>query len=122
MDFLSSLFGFLYQCGDAFAFLVLAACLLGYWALLRFLPVPGSGVPGRDIPFMDQDRNLMAWLDRSLFPGRLYDGTRDPEDLIGNLPATGTTLLGGLLGGPQNARALRTPFSASGAPRRGACR
>src|ERR1700731_5008794 len=26
MDFLSSLFGFLYQCGDAFAFLVLAAC------------------------------------------------------------------------------------------------
>src|SRR6267154_5317070 len=26
MDVLSSLFGFLYQCGDAFAFLVLAAC------------------------------------------------------------------------------------------------
>jgi len=26
MDLLSSLFGFLYQCGDAFAFLVLAAC------------------------------------------------------------------------------------------------
>jgi len=26
MDFASSLFGFLYQCGDAFAFLVLAAC------------------------------------------------------------------------------------------------
>ena len=26
MDALSSLFGFLYQCGDAFAFLVLAAC------------------------------------------------------------------------------------------------
>src|ERR1700688_4491443 len=26
MDFLGSLFGFVYQCGDAFAFLVLAAC------------------------------------------------------------------------------------------------
>jgi branched-chain amino acid transport system permease protein len=26
MDFLGSLFGFIYQCGDAFAFLVLAAC------------------------------------------------------------------------------------------------
>jgi predicted acyltransferase len=79
-------------------FLVLAACLLGYWALMRFLPVPGLGVPGRDIPFMDQDRNLVAWLDRSLFPGRLYDGTRDPEGLISNLPAVGTTLLGVLTG------------------------
>jgi len=79
-------------------FVVLAACLLGYWALMRFLPVPGFGVPGRDIPFMDQDRNLVAWLDRSLFPGRLYDGTRDPEGLISNIPAVGTTLLGVLTG------------------------
>jgi len=79
-------------------FVVLAACLLGYWALMRFLPVPGFGVPGRDIPFMDQDRNLVAWVDRSLFPGRLYDGTRDPEGLISNIPAVGTTLLGVLTG------------------------
>jgi len=79
-------------------FVVLAACLLGYWALMRFLPVPGFGVPGRDIPFMDQDRNLVAWVDRSLFPGRLYDGTRDPEGLISNIPAVGMTLLGVLTG------------------------
>jgi predicted acyltransferase len=77
---------------------LLAACLLGYWALMRFLPVPGFGVPGRDIPFMEQDRNLVSWLGRSLFPGRLYDGPRDPEDLISNLLAVGTTLLGVLTG------------------------
>jgi predicted acyltransferase len=36
----------------------LAACLLGYWAILRFLPVPGFGMPGRDIPFMDQNGSI----------------------------------------------------------------
>src|ERR1700685_1747159 len=39
----------------------LAPCLLGYWAMLRFVPVPGLGVPGHDIPFMDPDRYLVAW-------------------------------------------------------------
>ncbi|MGC1160808.1 MAG: heparan-alpha-glucosaminide N-acetyltransferase domain-containing protein, partial [Candidatus Sulfotelmatobacter sp.] len=35
------------------ALIAMCVCLLGYWALLRFAPVPGFGVPGRDIPFMD---------------------------------------------------------------------
>ena len=38
--------------------IAIAACLFGYWALLRFVPVPGLGVPGRDIPFMDPNQNL----------------------------------------------------------------
>jgi predicted acyltransferase len=76
----------------------LAACLLGYWALMRLVPVPGFGVPGRDIPFMDQNRNLVTWLDQKLFMGRLYNGTRDPEGLISNIPALGTMLLGVLTG------------------------
>lgn len=76
----------------------MALCLLGYWALLRYAPVPGIGVPGRDIPFMDQTRNLVAWLDRKLFPGRLYDGSRDPEGLLSNIPALGTMLIGVLTG------------------------
>lgn len=76
----------------------LAACLVGYWALLRFVPVPGAGVPGHDIPFMDQMQNLPAWLDRRLFMGHLYDGTRDPEGIIHTIPAIGTTLIGVLTG------------------------
>jgi hypothetical protein len=43
--------------------------LVGYWALLRFVPVPGLGVPGRDKPFMDPDKNIVAWLDRETVHG-----------------------------------------------------
>ena len=32
--------------------LIVAALLIGYWILMRFVPVPGLGVPGRDIPFL----------------------------------------------------------------------
>jgi len=78
--------------------IALAACLLGYWAILRFVPVPGFGLPGRDIPFMDPERNLVAWLDRTLFAGRLYNGVRDPEGIISTIPALGTTLMGVLTG------------------------
>lgn len=78
--------------------IALAACVVGYWALLRFVPVPGAGIPGRDIPFMDQVQNLPAWLDRKLFMGHLYDGTRDPEGVIHTIPAIGTTMIGVLTG------------------------
>jgi predicted acyltransferase len=78
--------------------LALFACLFGYWALLRFTPVPGLGVPGRDIPFLDPERNLVAWLDRQLFMGHLYNGVRDPEGLLSTIPAIGTTLIGVLTG------------------------
>lgn len=78
--------------------IALAACIIGYWAVMRFVPVPGYGVPGRDIPFMDPDRNLAAWLDRRLFMGHLYNVTRDPEGILHTIPAIGTTLSGVLAG------------------------
>jgi predicted acyltransferase len=78
--------------------LTAAACLVGYWLLVRFVPVPGYGLPGRDVPFLHPDGNIVAWLDRTLFPGRLYDGTRDPEGLISNIPAVATCLAGVLTG------------------------
>jgi predicted acyltransferase len=77
---------------------LVVAALLGYWALMRLVPVPGYGVPGRDIPFLDKDANIVAWLDRHIFPGRLYEGVRDPEGLLSNIPAVGTALLGMLTG------------------------
>jgi predicted acyltransferase len=76
----------------------LVGCLVGYWALLRFVPVPGAGVPGRDIPFLDQVQNLPAWFDRKLFAGHLYNGTSDPEGILHTIPAIGTTLIGVLAG------------------------
>ncbi len=76
----------------------IAFLLLGYWALLRFVPVPGFGAPGHDIPFMDQNKNIVAWLDRKLFMGHLFEGTRDPEGIISTIPAIATTLIGVLTG------------------------
>ena len=78
--------------------IALGTCLVGYWVILRFVPVPGFGLPGRDIPFMDPDRNLVAWLDRKLFAGHLYNGSRDPEGIISTIPAIATTLIGVLTG------------------------
>ncbi len=77
---------------------VIAACLIGYWILMRFVPVPGFGVPTHAIPLLDHDRNLAAWLDRKLLFGHLYEGTRDPEGVLSTIPAIATTLIGVLTG------------------------
>jgi len=74
------------------------ACLAGYWIIMRYIPVPGFGVPGRDIPLLDPDRNLVAWLDRKLLLGHLYEGTRDPEGILSTIPAVAGCLLGLLTG------------------------
>jgi len=78
---------------------VIAGLLVGYWLLMRFVPVPGfgvygGGVPGVDIPLLDPDRNLVAWLDRRLMWGHLYERVRDPEGLLSTLPAIANTLFG----------------------------
>ena len=80
--------------------LVLAVAALGtYWVLMRYVPVPGYGMPGRDIPFLDRDANLVAWLDRHIFPAsHLYERTRDPEGLLSTIPAVATALMGILTG------------------------
>jgi predicted acyltransferase len=81
---------------------IVAALLFGYWALMRFVPVPGCGIPTHDIPLLDPDCTLAAWLDRGIIgflqrtihTGRLYEHTRDPEGLLSTIPAIATTLLG----------------------------
>ena len=82
---------------------VLVIVLVGYWVLLRWVPVPGAGMPGRDVPFMDVNQNLVSWLDRLIFPHHLYrdlpdHNVRDPEGLLSDLPAIGTALMGMLIG------------------------
>jgi predicted acyltransferase len=92
---------------------ITAALLVGYWALMRFVPVPGLGlasrwdaIPTHAIPILDPDRNFAAWLDRCinaftqlfLHTGSLYNKTRDPEGLLSTLPAIASTLIGCLAG------------------------
>lgn len=84
---------------DAKSKIVLAGVILaGYYILMRFVPVPGAGVPTKDIPLLDPTNNWAAWIDRKLLMGRLYAGTHDPEGLLSTFPAIATTLLGVLAG------------------------
>jgi predicted acyltransferase len=74
------------------------ACLVAYWILMRFVPVPGFGIPTHDMPLLDPDRNIVAWLDRKLMMGHLYETTRDPEGLLSTIPAVASCLAGLLTG------------------------
>jgi predicted acyltransferase len=70
-----------------------AGILLGYWAVMALVPVPGSGA-GIYLP----DRNLANWLDLRYLPGRMYQGTWDNEGIISTFPAVVTCLIGVLAG------------------------
>ena len=77
---------------------LLVLALAGYWVMLRWIPVPGHGMPVRDFPLLDKDINFVAYVDRHIFPHRLYEGTRDPEGLLSDLPSFASTLLGMIAG------------------------
>jgi predicted acyltransferase len=72
--------------------------LFSYWILMRWVPIPGIGVPTHAVPLLDPNQNWVAYVDRKIFPGRLYEGVRDPEGLLSDIPALGTILLGVLTG------------------------
>jgi len=73
---------------------VILGCLVGYWILMRYVTVPGFGIPTHDMPILDPDRNIVAWLDRKLLMGHLYEVTRDPEGVLSTIPSVATCLLG----------------------------
>ncbi len=67
--------------------------LIGYWAVMKWIPVPGFG-PGVLTP----EGNLEAWVDRVLLPGKLHRKVYDPEGLLSTVPAISTALSGILTG------------------------
>jgi len=72
--------------------------LIGYWVAMRFIPVPGLGMPGSDMPVLDPNANLAWYLDKHFLPGAMYEKTRDPEGILSTFPAIATALLGVLTG------------------------
>lgn len=71
--------------------LVLAGCLLGYWALITWVPVPGHGAPNLDDPM----GTLQGYVDRLVFGDHIYKkGKYDPEGLLSTIPAVATCLFG----------------------------
>lgn len=69
--------------------LLCAGLLIGYWALMTFVPVPGVGVGN-----FNEGANLANYIDKQYLPWRKYDGDHDPEGLLSTLPAIATCLLG----------------------------
>jgi predicted acyltransferase len=67
--------------------------LLGYWAALSWIPVPGHGVGD-----LTPGHTFTDWVDQQLLPGRLHRGDRDPEGLFSAVPSVATALLGALTG------------------------
>ncbi|MCC6316378.1 MAG: DUF5009 domain-containing protein [Gemmatimonadaceae bacterium] len=77
---------------------ILGALLLGYWALMTLVPVPGYGLGPQNLD--DPSASLAAWLDRAVFGSHLWRSsvTWDPEGLLSTMPAVGTVVLGVLAG------------------------
>ena len=73
----------------------IAAALLGYWAVMAWIPVPGLG-DGLD-PY-SREGNLAAYLDRIVLGRHLWKADYDPEGLLSTVPAVATTLIGFLIG------------------------
>jgi predicted acyltransferase len=71
----------------------LIGLLLGYWAVMSWVPVPGFGAG-----VLTMQGSLESYIDRLLLPGRLHDGIHDPEGVLSTIPAIGTALLGVLTG------------------------
>jgi predicted acyltransferase len=63
--------------------------LLGYWAFVMLVPVPGCGAG-----LMTMECNPVSYLDRLIIPGHLHKDIHDPEGLISTIPAIATGLLG----------------------------
>ncbi|PLK46200.1 acyltransferase family protein [Emticicia sp. TH156] len=74
---------------------VALVCLLGYWALMSLVPVPGIGEAN-----FEKGTNLAAWLDNVLLPGHLWSVSKtwDPEGILSTIPAIATGIAGVLTG------------------------
>ena len=69
--------------------------LLGYWALMTLIPVPGFGAAN-----LEKGTNLAAWLDSIILKGHMYRGTVtwDPEGILSTIPSIVNGIIGLLIG------------------------
>lgn len=75
-------------------FLWAVGLLIGYWAALKFIPVPEYGAGD-----LSPGHTLTDYIDRMLIPGKLLKvGTRDPEGILATIPAIATALAGVITG------------------------
>jgi predicted acyltransferase len=67
--------------------------LVGYWLAMTLIPTPGVGKV-----MLEPGVNLAAWIDSKYLPGRMWQGTWDPEGILSTFPAIVTGITGLLAG------------------------
>jgi predicted acyltransferase len=67
--------------------------LIAYFLLMTLVPVPGYGYA-----ILEPGKNLAAWVDSFLLPGKMYQGTWDPEGVLSSFTAVVTGITGMLAG------------------------
>ena len=67
--------------------------LVAYWLVMTLVPTPGIGEVS-----LERGVNLAAWVDSVLLPGRMWQGTWDPEGILSTFPAIVTGITGLLAG------------------------
>ena len=72
---------------------VALAILAGYWIVIMGIPTPGAGAV-----VMEPGNNIAAWVDRQCLPGKMWQGTWDPEGILSTFPSCATCILGMLAG------------------------
>jgi predicted acyltransferase len=74
---------------------IVAILLLGYWAIMTLIPVPGIGYAN-----LDKGTNLAGWIDNLLLENHLWatSKTWDPEGILSTIPAIANGIVGLLVG------------------------
>lgn len=67
--------------------------LVAYFLVMTLVPVPGYGYA-----ILEPGKNMAAWVDSFLLPGKMYQGTWDPEGVLSSFTAVVTGIAGMLTG------------------------
>jgi predicted acyltransferase len=70
-----------------------AVILVLYCIAMNFIPTPGYGKV-----MLEPGINLAAWIDQKLLPGKMWQGTWDPEGILSTFPSIVSGITGMLAG------------------------
>ena len=70
-----------------------AVILVAYWLAMTLIPTPGYGKV-----MLEPGVNLAAWVDIKWLPGKMWQGTWDPEGILSTFPSIVTGITGMLAG------------------------
>ena len=70
-----------------------AVILIAYWLVMTLIPTPGEGKV-----MLERGVNLAAWIDSKFLPGRMWQGTWDPEGILSTFPSIVSGITGLLAG------------------------